>query len=166
MRGVPEYRPMSVADLGAHLASHVARDQGEPWRMAAELLEEHRHEPRANRLALLADEPAPTGDERWDTFLAALAEHLAAIDDRRGPRWCETRSLDRFWFPFNTPAARVKAIVHAPAAFRRRGVIELCDAMVAVSAARNAMIRAMSASDELIISEAGQRRNSQGAERG
>jgi hypothetical protein len=32
------------------------------------------------------------------------------------------RSLQRFWFPFNTRAARVDAIVHAPAAFRRRGV--------------------------------------------
>jgi hypothetical protein len=30
--------------------------------------------------------------------------------------------LRRFWFPFNTRAARVDALVHAPAAFRRRGV--------------------------------------------
>jgi hypothetical protein len=28
----------------------------------------------------------------------------------------------RFWFPFNTPSARADALVHAPAAFRRRGI--------------------------------------------
>ncbi|MBB5965205.1 hypothetical protein [Planomonospora venezuelensis] len=38
------------------------------------------------------------------------------------PPWAETRRLRRFWFPFNTPAARVDAFVHAPASFRRRGV--------------------------------------------
>jgi len=90
--------------------------------MVAEFLEEHRHEVRAQRLALLQEEPSGTGDERWDVFLAALAEHLAAKDDRRGPAWCEQRHLRQFWFPFNTPAARAEAIVHAPAAFRRRGV--------------------------------------------
>jgi hypothetical protein len=55
-------------------------------------------------------------------FLAALAEHLAARDGRAAPSWAESRSLRRFWFPFNTRAARVDAVVHAPAAFRRRGV--------------------------------------------
>jgi hypothetical protein len=71
---------------------------------------------------LLADEPAGTGDERWDVFLGALAEHLAARDGRGAPSWAESRSLHQFWFPFNTRAARVDAVVHAPAAFRRRGV--------------------------------------------
>jgi hypothetical protein len=55
-------------------------------------------------------------------FLAALAEHLAVQEGRAGPTWADARSLDRFWFPFNTRAARVDAVVHAPAAFRRRGV--------------------------------------------
>lgn len=59
---------------------------------------------------------------RWDVFLAALAEHLAARDGRGAPSWVEFRSLRRLWFPFNTRAARVDAIVHALAAFRRRGV--------------------------------------------
>jgi hypothetical protein len=55
-------------------------------------------------------------------FLAAPAEHLAAKDGRGAPSWVEGRVLRRFWFPFNTRAARVDAVVHAPAAFRRRGV--------------------------------------------
>lgn len=54
--------------------------------------------------------------------LAALAEHLAARDGKAAPAWTEHRSLRQFWFPFNTRAARVDAVVHAPAAFRKRGV--------------------------------------------
>jgi hypothetical protein len=90
--------------------------------LIAEFLEEYRWEPTATRLALLAEEPDGTGDARWDVFLAALAEHLSARDGCAAPPWVETRTLRRFWFPFNTRAARVDAVVHAPAAFRRRGV--------------------------------------------
>jgi len=42
-----------------------------------EFLEEYRREPDDAQPALLRDEPSPIGDERWDTLLAALAEHLA-----------------------------------------------------------------------------------------
>ncbi|MQA27144.1 MAG: hypothetical protein GEU94_17140 [Micromonosporaceae bacterium] len=105
------------------LAGLLARSEDSSrWRLVAEFLEEYRWEPPATRLALLEREPPAVGDERWDVFLAALAEHLAARDGRGAPLWVESRSLRRFWFPFNTRAARVDALVHAPAAFRRRGV--------------------------------------------
>ncbi|MFE9202550.1 hypothetical protein [Micromonospora sp. NPDC007230] len=113
------YEPLTVARLGALL---VGADETRRWRLVAEFLEEYRWEPLEKRAALLNEEPSATGDEHWDVFLAALAEHLAAKDGRGAPSWVETRSLRRFWFPFNTPAARVDAVVHAPAAFRRRGV--------------------------------------------
>src|SRR5215467_16361297 len=109
---VVPYQPMTLVQLGGFL-SRAADDEAR-WRLIAEFLEEHRHEPLEVRLERLAEEPSPTGDEHWDVFLAALAEHLAAIDERRGPRWCEDRSLDVFWFPYNTKAARAEAIVHAP----------------------------------------------------
>jgi hypothetical protein len=100
----------------------VGSDEARRWRLVAEFLEEYRWEPVATRAALLRSEPAATGDKRWDVFLAALVEHLAAQDGRGAPSWADARSLRRFWFPFNTRAARADAIVHAPAAFRRRGV--------------------------------------------
>ena len=97
-------------------------DESRRWRLVAEFLEDYRWEPPEARLALLSDAPAPTGDEHWDVFLAALAEHVAARDGRSAPAWTEERALLQFWFPFNTRSARTDAIVHAPAAFRRRGV--------------------------------------------
>lgn len=116
---VAAYRPMTLAALAGWLADAAVSER---WRLVAEFLEEYRHEPVPNRWGLLAEEPSATGDERWDVFLAALAEHLAARDDRGAPAWAEARRLRQFWFPFNTPAARADAVVHAPAAFRRRGI--------------------------------------------
>jgi hypothetical protein len=113
------YEPLTVKNLGALL---VDADETRRWRLIAEFLEEYRWEPVESRSVLLENEPVATGDEHWDVFLAALAEHLAAKDGRGAPSWVETRSLRRFWFPFNTRAARVDALVNAPAAFRRRGV--------------------------------------------
>jgi len=114
-----QYRAMTLAQLASLLARARESDR---WRLIAEFLEEYRWEPVERRHDLLADEPPSVGEERWDVLLAALAEHLAARDSRGAPRWSEPRRLRRFWFPFNTRAARVDAIVHAPAAFRRRGV--------------------------------------------
>jgi len=113
------YQPLTLARLARLL---IDSDTPRRWRLVAEFLEEYRWEPLDTRQGMLATEPAGTDDERWDVFLAALAEHLAARDGRGAPTWVESRSLRRFWFPFNTRAARVDAIVHAPAAFRRRGV--------------------------------------------
>jgi hypothetical protein len=110
---------MSLARLAEVMAG---AQESRRWRLVAEFLEEYRWEPSEVRFGLLAVQPAGTGDDRWDVFLAALAEHLAARDGRGGPTWAESRSLRRLWFPFNTRAARVDAVVHAPASFRRRGV--------------------------------------------
>jgi hypothetical protein len=114
--------PYQAASLDTLAGWLSGRDEATRWRLVAEFLEEFSHEPDDGRVALLADEPSPTGDQRWDVFVAALAEHLAARDNQAAPRWSERRTLRRFWFPFNSPAARADALVHAPAAFRRRGV--------------------------------------------
>lgn len=117
---VRPYQPMTLAELAGHLSS--AADDNLRWRLIAEFLEEYSWEPAETRLGLLDQEPLATGEEHWDVFIAALAEHLALGDHRRGPRWAEGRTLEAFWFPFNTRAARADAIVHAPVAFRRRGI--------------------------------------------
>jgi len=98
------YEPMTLVRLGAMLAGS---DDSRRWRLVAEFLEEYGWEPARERGSLLDQEPARTGDEQWDVFLAALAEHLAAKDGHAASAWAETRALRRFWFPFNTRAARV-----------------------------------------------------------
>lgn len=111
---------MTLVDL----AGHLGRTKNDPhrWRLIAEFIEEHRHEPAEVRAALMTDEPPSTGDERWDVFLAALAEHLATREGRGASAWTTRRRLPTFWFPFDSAAARVDAVVHAPASFRSRGI--------------------------------------------
>jgi hypothetical protein len=111
---------MAIAKLAAFIAAEADFDVR--WRLVVEFLKEYHQEPPRDRAPLLADAPGPTGDERWDVLLAGLAEHLAMRDGRDAPGWSASRGLRRFWFPFDTPGARAQALVHAPAAFRRRGV--------------------------------------------
>ncbi len=82
---VTGYRPMTLADLAGRLAR--AGDERIRWKLVWEYLEEYRWEPAGVQLALLQEEPPPAGDERWDTLLAALAEHLAAGHDAAAPPW-------------------------------------------------------------------------------
>jgi len=111
---------MTLAELARFVA--VEQDFDMRWRLVVEFLKEYHQEPTAVRQGLLQDVPGPTGDERWDVLLAGLAEHLATRDGKAAPAWSASRGLRRFWFPFDTPGARAQALVHAPAAFRRRGV--------------------------------------------
>lgn len=115
-----EYRPMTLVDLAGHLGP--TDEESMRWRLIAEFLDEYRHELTDIRRGLLAGEPPPTGDERWDVLLATLAEHLAARDGRGVEPWAYERRLERFWFPFNTPSARVDAFVRGPVSFRARGI--------------------------------------------
>jgi hypothetical protein len=117
---VAGYRPMTLANLADRLASAI--DDKIRWKLVWEFLEEYRWEPTGIQPSLLHDEPASVGDERWDTLLAALAEHLAAQHDLAPPAWSELRVLRRPWFPAELRIQRADALVWAPAAFRKHGV--------------------------------------------
>ena len=118
----PRYQPMTIADLGGRLASE-ASDSGRR-RLVLEFVEEYRWEPREHRGALLEGPPAPTGDDKYDALLAALAEHLTYHDDLNVPDWAydDDRFLEQWWFPVDLPAVRAEALVHSPGAFRIRGI--------------------------------------------
>lgn len=117
---VVSYQPMSLAELARFIATEP--DFSTRWRLVVEFLKEYHREPAVVRQRLLTDAPAPIGDERWDALFAGLAEHLAMRDGKETPGWSASRGLRRFWFPFDAPGARAQALVHAPAALRRRGV--------------------------------------------
>jgi hypothetical protein len=114
------YQPMSLAELARFITAEPDFDG--QWRLVVEFLKEYQREPEGTRHQLLTDVPEPTGDERWDVLFAGLAEHLAMRDGKDAPEWAASRGLRRFWFPFDTPGSRAQALVHAPAALRRRGV--------------------------------------------
>jgi hypothetical protein len=111
---------MSLAELARFIAAEPDFDKR--WRLVVEFLKEYHREQAGARRRLLADAPGLVGVERWDVLFAGLAEHLATRDGSDAPAWAASRGLRRFWFPFDTPGARAQALVHAPAALRRRGV--------------------------------------------
>lgn len=77
-----------------------------------------------SRAEAIAKRPAATGDPRYDAYLGALAEHLAAAHGLDRPPWSiePDRFLPSFWFVSEIPGFRAISIAQAPAAFRRRGV--------------------------------------------
>lgn len=83
------------------------------------------------RARAIATTPATTGDPRYDAFLGALAEHLAATRGIQRPGWACTpdRFLESFWFISDVPGFRALAIAQSPAAFRRRGVFVAAGAL-------------------------------------
>lgn len=86
---------------------------------------------RDQALAAVADEP-PRLQEKFpqgqlaDAWLGAYAEHLARKVDRPAPAWAfapERVARDPLFDEHaNTPALRVLALAHAPAAFKRRNI--------------------------------------------
>ena len=74
---------------------------------------------------LVAAVPPSTGDVRFDALLAAIAEDLCVHSGEAPPSWVHYagRFLDRAWWVSALPSARAAALVHAPASFRRRGVM-------------------------------------------
>src|SRR4051812_42768439 len=108
------YRPMTLADLAAHLVRHT--DPKVRWKHVWEFLEEYRWEQPDQQPRLLETEPPTTGEEQWDVLLAALAEHLAAQLDHAPPAWSRPRVLTTPWFPSPLPSKRMEALVWAPAA--------------------------------------------------
>lgn len=99
---------------------------GEEFRTAVrELLDEFNLLPDdALRRRAIEDEPPPTGDPRFDAFLAALAEHLAHRWQLARPTWsvAPERFLGQFWFVSEVAGFRALAVAQSPAAFRRRGI--------------------------------------------
>ena len=119
--------PPDAAQLTATLAGiAIGVRAGEGFRFAVrEFLDEFAlRADDASRARAIAERPDPTGDPRYDAYLGALAEHLAAAHGLERPSWSvrPDRFLDRFWFVSDVPGFRAISIAQAPAAFRRRGV--------------------------------------------
>lgn len=121
----------TLADLGTALAR--ASDEPRKLRLVFEFLRGAADDGAPLRL-LVAAKPSPTGDRRFDALLAAIAEDLCVHAGTDVPAWVhdDERFLDGFWWVSDLPSARAQAVVHAPASYRRRGVmIDRADLMAA-----------------------------------
>jgi transcriptional regulator with XRE-family HTH domain len=79
---------------------------------------------RPGRIALLRQEPPPTGDQRFDAALAGTAEFFAREGGIPAPRWVEGlgRFVEPWWFVSSRPALDAYVFQHTPAVFARHGV--------------------------------------------
>lgn len=114
--------PFRLADVAGQLST--ASDDRRRMRLVFEFLraaQEDGHPP----LLLVAREPERTGHARFDALLAAIAEDLCVRAGVEPPAWVHGRHrfLDGFWWVSDLPSARARALVHAPASYRRRGVM-------------------------------------------
>lgn len=117
----------AAARLAASMCADDPDDLMGVWRHAIlQLLDDYTGAQRAGQGAqeLLAPEPPPTGDNRIDAALAALAEHLARRDGWPAPAWVDdpARYAEPWWFVFDLPSLEAVAIQQSPLSFRKRGV--------------------------------------------
>lgn len=111
-----------LADLATEI--RPCGDESRRLRLVFEFLRAATEDGPAVRL-LVAAEPEPTGDARFDALLAAIAEDLCVRSGLAPPAWVHdhTRFLDGLWWISDLPSARARALVHTPASYRRRGVM-------------------------------------------
>jgi hypothetical protein len=84
-------------------------------------------ETSAQRLAMLCDEPAATGDDRLEGLLGAVAEYLShqyRLPNVPGWAYASHRYLDRAWHvaPFADDAMREYLTFASPAEFASRNI--------------------------------------------
>jgi transcriptional regulator with XRE-family HTH domain len=113
----------------AELAPTIADDLGDSREQDAVRLlfgfaDDFRGSSRPGKIALIRDEPPPTGDPRFDAALAGIAELFAAEGEIPAPSWVEgsTRFVEPWWFLASRPAFHAYTLAHTPAVLARHGV--------------------------------------------
>ena len=111
-----------VADLARDIRKTSIKNRERRLRLVFEFLREVDTKELTLRVAV---EPESTGDQRFDAMLAALSEDLCVSNGVSPPSWvfADQRFLDSAWWVSNLKSARTRALVNAPASYRRRGVM-------------------------------------------
>jgi hypothetical protein len=111
------------------LAQTIAEDLGEDrerdtLRLLFGFADDFRASSRPGRIALLREEPPPTGDARFDAALAGTAEFFAREGAIAAPSWVDepNRFVEPWWFAASKPAFDAYTLAHTPAVFARHGV--------------------------------------------
>jgi hypothetical protein len=93
-------------------------------RLAFRFVEQFDKADDSDRRRMVAQPPAPTGQDRYDAMLAALVEYSCACWGLNPPAWVDEadRFLEQWWFVSGMRSLHANAIVHSPISFKRRGV--------------------------------------------
>ena len=115
----------SLAALGATIADDLKQGQEhDALRLLFGFADDFRGSSRPGQVALLADEPPPTGDGRFDAALAGVAELFADEAAIPAPAWVDgsQRFVEPWWFVASRPAFHAYTLANTPAVLARHGV--------------------------------------------
>jgi transcriptional regulator with XRE-family HTH domain len=118
-------RTRPVVEAGEDVAALVRAGRDDAaYRELIQIADDLAREHGALRVALTVTPPPPTGDPRFDAFLAALVEHRLAEERLPRPAWtCDAhRVLTEPWFVVDLAAYRAKAKRTSPPSFRKHNV--------------------------------------------
>ncbi len=115
----------SLRDLAITIRADLEQgDEQGALRLLFGFADDFRGSPRPGRVALIADEPASTGDARFDAALAGVAELFAAEGGIEAPAWVNgpSRFVTPWWFVASRPAFHAYTLANTPALIARHGV--------------------------------------------
>lgn len=115
----------SLAALAPTIADDLeAGGEHDAARLLFGFADDFRGSSRPGRIALIRDEPPPTGDARFDAALAGVAELFAAESAIHAPAWVNgtSRFVEPWWFLASRPAFHAYTLAHTPALLARHGV--------------------------------------------
>jgi transcriptional regulator with XRE-family HTH domain len=115
----------SLRELAGQIRLDLAegREQ-DATRLLFGFADDFRGSSRPGKVWLISEEPAPTGDVRFDAALAGVAEFFAAQAQIPVPEWVDGdgRFAEPWWFVTSRPAFHACVLAHTPASFARHGV--------------------------------------------
>jgi transcriptional regulator with XRE-family HTH domain len=115
----------SLAELGGTIAEDLeAGREGDALRLLFGFADDFRGSSRAGRIALIEEEPLPTGAARFDAALAGIAELFASEGGLAPPAWIDGpgRFVEPWWFVASRPAFHAYTLANTPALLARHGV--------------------------------------------
>ena len=108
----------TISETAAQIRRCLAvGDDREALRWVAQTVAEFQRARSMDPAGLVADEPPPTGDPRWDAMLAGVVEQLC-FDDELAAGWAmrPSRFLEQWWFVTPYPSLHPSAFAETPVA--------------------------------------------------
>ena len=120
----------AVAEAADSTARFVAADNEDgAYRAVIQLADDLAREHGAERVALTVAPPPPTGDERFDAFIAGVVDFRLAAEHLPRPKWLtDGPRLASPWFVDRWSIGNSAVIEATPPQLRTRGVIKMLDA--------------------------------------